>query len=131
MNWITENEVKRYATTPKRTLYISIKHWKQIVDATAAETRTFSDVLSNGLFGSDLCGLCVYYERKCNICPLAKSHSSCKKNQYKSTLTAFYNWRFNRGHFQTFKKEARKMLRIIEALCPGDSLGENMDGVAE
>ncbi len=76
MEWITAEEVKAYATTPKRAMDISVRHHQQNVDATEEELDT-----QNAPFGEELCGLCWYYKELrnggCDKCPLLTNGNSC------------------------------------------------------
>lgn len=122
MKWLTEKQVKKHATTPAKALNISIKHWQQIVDATAKETKAYKvpDPLPNlsmYLVQADLCGLCQFYKYECNDCILMppEDESGCG-GQWEATYNAFEYWLIYRRGFRDFKKEARKMLKILKSL---------------
>ena len=116
MKWLTIEQVKKHATTPRKALNISIRHWQQIVDTTAREMKELS---VGSLFPAALCGLCVYYiccdeER----CPLAKSGNGCCKETSQYDIVSYYfsNWRKKTNTFREFKTEARKMLKLLKSL---------------
>ncbi len=78
MKWLTAKQVKKHATTSKRALGISIKHWQQIVDANTKEI--LNHPLTN-IISTEMCGLCVYY-LSCSHCPLTKVHRGCRSESH-------------------------------------------------
>ena len=121
MKWLTTKQVKKHATTPTKARNISEKHHQQICDATAKEIREYVQIFPNiYLLCEGLCGLCVYWE-SCESCPLALINvrlDRCKRvgSQYHVTTQAYNNWLNCKGSFQTFKKQERKMLKLIKSL---------------
>ena len=124
MKWLTVSQVKKHATTPVKALNISIKHWQQIVDATAKEIREYTSNNPESLFSRYLCGLCEYYKNvafaSCQACLLALIGEECVRGDetdpYSSAWDAYVDWASKEGSYQTFKKEAREMLKILKSL---------------
>ncbi len=68
-NYLTPAQVKAYATTPKKALAISKKHWWQNTQLTQKQLETI--LIKDEVTGGDQCGLCHYYN-SCKGCPLGK-----------------------------------------------------------
>ena len=121
MKWLTVKDVKEYATTPERALFISRKHWDQIVEATEKEIRAFhKENKKTALLGAFLCGLCSYADDctdECRYCFLKKSGAGCleKSSQYNKAVNAYKAWIKGEGDFAAFKVEACKMRKTLDA----------------
>lgn len=100
MEWLTKQQVKDYATTPKKALEISIKHWWQNRTATRKELD-YHLKLHRPCSGA-YCGLCKYYPN-CKICILkipcdrrtslfVKARSACWLYEVGRTKKNFQVW---------------------------------------
>ena len=65
---LTTEQVKKGATTPKKALELSIKHWWENYNLTRKELAGEEAIPC----AEDLCGLCRYYRRHgvCRDCPV-------------------------------------------------------------
>ncbi len=109
MKWLTEAQIKKHATTPTKALNISIKHWQQIVDATASETNEAPLYFNY----AEYCGTCLYYCNDCLRCPIRSCGSG---SQWDDVATAFCDWERSEVSFAVYKKECRKMLKLLKSL---------------
>lgn len=110
MKWLTRSQVKKEARkSAKAALNCSIKHWEQICSATKAECKEADE--QGILFGCFICGLCVRYI-DCDICPLHEEGLSCAGGQYGKVYGAYYEYK----SFSVFKKETRKLLKILQGV---------------
>ena len=77
MKLLTPKEVKAYATTPKRAVAMSKKHWAENKSYTLAELKMYYDESPSNALDPNLCGLCVYYEEVCSDCLLGDIETRC------------------------------------------------------
>lgn len=116
MEWLTIEQVKKEATTPRKALEISIKHWWQNTTATEKELRIYTEGLfKNRPITIGLCGLCTYYDGECDDCPL----KSCDENsEYHQADIAITNWWYNKTpeNFKLWQQAARAMHKKLCSL---------------
>ena len=118
MKWLTQKQVKAHATTKTKALNISIKHWQQIVDATKEEIMEYFSK-EGALTTPELCGLCMYRNQDCKTCLLGGKYHSCDvPSQYGKVDQLANRLQYNEyvSTFRDFKKEARKMLKLLKSL---------------
>ena len=110
MKWLTEQEVKDYATTPRKALKISIKHWWQNRKATRAELDSYINDSVNDPTFADLCGLCVYHNGVCSRCIMTKT---CRApwSLYRQACEAFDDYFVDSTteNFQAWQAAAKAM----------------------
>jgi hypothetical protein len=118
MDWITKEQVQKYATTPERAMDIAIRHHQQIVDATEEELDEAGNVLSG-----HLCGLCLFYyyngrHRECGECPLVDNDTACNNtgSLYLRAHTAYHAHPFSH---KKFIKADRALLNHLKQLKSG------------
>ena len=75
-NYLTPAQVKAYATTPKKALAISKKHWWQ--NSQLTQEQLVKVCSSNRTVSGKHCGLCAYY--KCSNCLLRGNHTCSYEN---------------------------------------------------
>ncbi len=114
MKLLTSSQIRHHATTPCKALNISIKHWQQLVEMPAKELRK-SD--KTELLGQRVCGLCCYYT-DCLSCVLKNIGKEClnSNSPYHLALGALELWRDGETTIDCFRKEAKKMVKILESL---------------
>ena len=122
MKWLTQEQVKKHATTPTKALNVSIKHHQQVVDATEEELITKN---CPALLTIRYCGLCIFfYQRqrfRCEGCPLKEIGKKCERaNSVWLRASVRYDWFLNApavtGRYEAFKKAERKMLKVLKSL---------------
>ena len=128
IKWITAEQVKAYATTPKRALDISVRHHQQNVDITKSQLRGRDNLLNE-----DLCGLCYYYREKdhggCDSCPLtAEDGISCFRasSLYKKSLPHYRS----KNH-KSFIKAETALLNKLKSLQSGDDMDKTQTEIVE
>lgn len=116
MKWLTIEEVKKYATTPRKALEISIKHWWQNATATEKELRAY--VREDGRYAPirwRLCGLCKYHHLDCDVCPLKYCYNKSEYDQAVKVLEVWYN-NETPETFKEWKQAARAMHKKLCSL---------------
>lgn len=123
MKFLTPNEIKDYATTPKKALEISIKAWWQKCQATEKSFRYIK-------IGWRGCGLCWFHfiseeefeETKldCKKCVLGKSRDKCSNSPstWIKMQDAQINYEGNKtpANWLAWQKAARAMHRKLCSL---------------
>ncbi len=127
MDWLTPEQVKAYATTPKKALEISIKHWWQNRTATKEELRAFakgSVPFSAAPCISSYCGLCRYYYdmdgAECVECPVTPCCDADLENDndtpWQTAVNAYWQWERNMGSYSAWIKAATAMHKYLCSL---------------
>lgn len=123
MKWLTRKQVKEYATTPRKALEITIKHWWQNATASEKESSRGNAQVENGLISGDLCGLCYLYSkgwRFCKKCPLDTKKLNCfnANSPYDRVADAYTKWNVDKGlaNFQAWQQAARNMHKVLCSL---------------
>jgi hypothetical protein len=121
MNWLTSYEVCEYATTPRKALAITRKHWWQNRTATREEIDAREEIdeqlsQSEQLTGSKLCGLCQFY-RRCKDCPI-KINCSNKRSLWNKARKALQQYRKEgtAANFERWREAATTMHKNICSL---------------
>lgn len=117
MKWYTPAQIKQHASTPTKALNISIKHWQQIVDATAKEIKEYLKHDSDLIY-SAYCGLCYFYNN-CGKpgCLLRQAHGcGSDPSQWLAVANAYTDWHYDGKPIRNFRNQARKMLKILKSL---------------
>ncbi len=109
-NYLTPAQVKAYATTPKKALAISKKHWWQ---NTQLAQKQLEKVWTTG--GGDMCGLCALYD-SCRKCPLGEiSHCGRDGSLYQLALRAngAFNFDPTKANYKAFIEALKNMHKCL------------------
>lgn len=124
MKWLTEKQVREYATTPRKALEISIKAWWQKATATMTELKRIKHY--RDLHGAEKCGLCIFsrdaFGSLCLNCCLHKMQDGpCGKNDNtvysiaRIALERFLKHR-TKENYETYHKAAGNMHKVLCSL---------------
>jgi hypothetical protein len=112
---LTIKEVKEGATTPKKALELSIKHWWE--NYTLPKRELQRELQGDpGAISDELCGLCEYW-KGCGSCPV---RPDCFENSsfHKQTKKAYHM--FEQSHseenYQAWRKAAKSMHKYLCSL---------------
>ena len=111
------------ATTPKKALELSIKHWWENCNLTRDELKG----LRNDVIAADMCGLCVFYgypykngsslyciESDCKVSPACPAKNSLYAKA-EDAISAFIQ-SHSEENYQSWRKAARAMHKYLCSL---------------
>jgi len=118
---LTVKQIKEQATTPKKALELSIKHWWENYLLKKAKL----EILSDDVVRADMCGLCEFYDhpyadaysmsRSCECCVKSgcKVRPTCcaKRSLYKKAehAVSLFEQTHSEANYQAWRKAAKAM----------------------
>ena len=117
---LTVEQIKREATTPKKAVELSIKHWWENYNLTRDELKVWGDVF----IAAVMCGLCVFYkyphlngnciESGCKVSPACPAKNSLYAKA-EDAVSAFIQ-SHSEENYQSWRKAARAMHKYLCSL---------------
>jgi hypothetical protein len=110
---LTIEQVRKEATTPKKALEISIKHWWENYRLEKEEKLN----LDIHPCAEGLCGLCVFYISHCDECPIEISCANYG-TLYNLAGRAYKKFKKNESeeNYQAWRKAAKAMHKYLVSL---------------
>lgn len=124
-DYLTPEQVKAYATTPRKALEISIKHHWQNTQLTEKQFSKLSSLNPNyphlnNMLGIGVCGLCVFNKDNCPKCIITKNNQSCMDDDslYVSASNAGSGYHRNptSANWGVFIKAEKKLHKFLCSL---------------
>ena len=116
MRWMTVKSIQKYSKTPKGALKTSIRHHRQILNATLEE-------LSKGILSGKVsvwsrhCGLCFYYKKNWKqTCPLRHTFCCCDQWATLSARIAIFKANPTKTYHIKVQRAERKLIKRMESL---------------
>ena len=117
---LTNEQIKKEATTPKKALELSIKHWWENCNLTRDELKG----LRNDVIAAVMCGLCVFYgypyengncrKSGCKVSPACPAKNSLYAKA-EDAISAFIQ-SHSEENYQSWRKAARAMHKYLCSL---------------
>lgn len=126
MNWLTQKQIKKAAeTSDLAAMECSVKHWKQLWQATAGELRkALKEKKTSILTGH--CACCHrfyvrgYCRRKCPVRDIGGAHRLCDNTPWDDIQDALWDWHDRKKNWHIWKKAAKAehefLLGILEKM---------------
>ena len=118
---LTEQDVKKLATTPEAALAVSIVHHRENLEMSEAKVAATS---IGKILGITKCGLCVFHKQKCGKCVLAKAGEECSKDGslFEQADSALEWFKDDDGSFSAWQATERKLYQFLVDLQEGKGL---------
>ena len=112
-NYLTPKQVEAYATTPKKALAISKKHWWQNTQLTLEQLEDLGEVVVLG----DSCGLCAHHDGVCPQCILDENRQGCWRHDSLYGLASDAQQDFEddptEANYKAFIEAAKNMHKVL------------------